>query len=180
MLERHGNFVLASLVSESLSEGLRQGSVLPTINSQPTMLMGFDSVVKALSQWITPLKLTFLTSPRHMGWLNLVIKGKQGWLKMTGQKCKASDDTVCDELRLPLQSNLYNTDWYIFSHVLISKCIAEKVYATLSLEVVILFIVKRDGKSTKQAFSVNGSAVGLVESTAVLNGKILPLCSRWH
>ena len=74
LLERRGNWAIAALVSESLSRKVCRGSLLSSISGEPAIMMGFDEVVKALSNWTAPLKLSFRLSPRKMGWLNLMVK----------------------------------------------------------------------------------------------------------
>jgi hypothetical protein len=78
LLERRGNWAIAALVSESLSRKVCRGSVLARIAGEPAIMMGFDKVVKALSNWKPPLQLTFHLSPRKMGWLNLIVKERGG------------------------------------------------------------------------------------------------------
>lgn len=58
-----------------------------------------------------------------------------------------------------------------FSLLILHLFISERVYATLSSGVLTLFSVKRDGKSTKRAFSMYGSYVALVDSSAVSGHK---------
>jgi len=83
LLERRGNWAIAALVSESLSRKVCQGSVLSKIGGDPAMMMGFDSVVTALSYCKPPLQLTFTLSPRKMGWLTLMVKEKgRNWLNI--------------------------------------------------------------------------------------------------
>lgn len=74
LLERRGNWAIAALVSESLSRKVCRGSLLSSISGEPAIMMGFDEVVKALSNWTAPLQLSFQLSPRKMGWLNLMVK----------------------------------------------------------------------------------------------------------
>ncbi|KAL7543078.1 hypothetical protein ACHAXR_012395 [Thalassiosira sp. AJA248-18] len=144
LLERRGNWAIAALVSESLSRKVCQGSVLSKIEGEPILMTGFDSVVTKLGYWKAPLRLTFQLSPRKMGWLTLMVKEKgRSWLTMKGPKHKTSHEAG----------------------------IAEKVYATLSSGVMTLFTVKRDGKSKKRAFSLYGSAIGLMESNRVNGNK---------
>jgi len=76
LLERRGNWAIATLVSESLSRKVSQGSVLSAISGQPTLMMGFDNIVNALSLWKPPLRLSFKLSPRKMGWLMLMTNEK--------------------------------------------------------------------------------------------------------
>jgi hypothetical protein len=78
LLERRGNWAIAALVSESLSRKVCRGSLLARIAGEPAIMMGFDKVVKALSNWKPPLQLTFHLSPRRMGWLNLIVKERGG------------------------------------------------------------------------------------------------------
>ncbi len=49
------------------------------------MMMGFDKVVEALSNWKPPLQLTFHLSPRKMGWLNLMVKESGGRRLISGK-----------------------------------------------------------------------------------------------
>lgn len=78
LLERRGNWAIAALVSESLSRKVCRGSLLSRIAGEPAMMMGFDEVIKALSNWKPPLQLTFYLSPRKMGWLTLMVKERVG------------------------------------------------------------------------------------------------------
>jgi hypothetical protein len=58
-------------------------------------MMGFDEVVKALSNWKPPLQLTFHLSPRKMGWLNLMVKERGGRRFIAGkQSSKVSFEKV--------------------------------------------------------------------------------------
>ena len=76
LLERRGNWAIATLVSESLSAKISQGSVLFSIGDLQTLMMGFDEIVKALALWKPPLRLRFLLSPSKMGWLMLMTNQK--------------------------------------------------------------------------------------------------------
>ena len=59
------------------------------------MMMGFDEVVKALSNWKPPLQLSFYLSPRKMGWLNLMVKERGGRRLIAGkQSSKLSFEKV--------------------------------------------------------------------------------------
>ncbi|KAL9180068.1 hypothetical protein ACHAXT_008038 [Thalassiosira profunda] len=144
MLERRGNWAIAALVSESLSRKVCQSSVLARIEGEPVTLQGFDAVVTKLGFWKAPLTLSFLLSPQKMGWLNILVQEQsRSWLSVLSPNQTASSETV----------------------------LSEKVYATLSSGVVSLYTVKRDGKSKKRAFSLYGSAVGLVDSNSVGGNK---------
>lgn len=84
LLERRGNWAIAALVSESLSRKVCRGSLLSSISGEPAIMMGFDEVVKALSNWTAPLQLSFQLSPRKMGWLNLMVK-ERGRQRLKGR-----------------------------------------------------------------------------------------------
>ncbi|KAL7547585.1 hypothetical protein ACHAWF_010873 [Thalassiosira exigua] len=145
LLERRGNWAIAALVSESISRRVCQGSVLSKIEGEPFLLQGFDSVVSKLGYWKAPLTLSFVLSPRKMGWLTLLTKERnRSWFNMVGRKRKTYNETTWGE---------------------------ERVYATLSSGTLSLFSIKRDGKSKKRAFGLYGSAVGMVESNAVNGNK---------
>jgi hypothetical protein len=95
LLERRGNWAIAALVSESLSRKVCRGSLLSRIGGKPAIMMGFDEVVKALSNWKPPLQLTFHLSPRKMGWLNLMVKERGGRRFIAGkQSSKVSFEKV--------------------------------------------------------------------------------------
>ena len=104
LLERRGNWAMAALVSESLSRKVCQGSVLSHIGGEPAMMMGFDSVVTALSYWKPPLKLSFILSPRKMGWLTYRRKENgSGWLTSPRWKRNASkNEAVWGEIYTPI------------------------------------------------------------------------------
>ena len=98
MLERRGNWAIAALVSESLSRKVCQGSVLAKVGGERALLVGFDSVVTALSYWKPPLQLSFHLSPRQMGWLTLMIKeNRKSWLSMARWKRNTSDEAAWGE-----------------------------------------------------------------------------------
>ncbi|KAL3787826.1 hypothetical protein ACHAW5_003578 [Stephanodiscus triporus] len=86
LLERRGNWAIAALVSESLSRKVCRGSLLSRIAGEPAMMMGFDEVIKALSNWKPPLQLTFYLSPRKMGWLTLMVKERVGRRLIAGER----------------------------------------------------------------------------------------------
>jgi hypothetical protein len=95
LLERRGNWAIAALVSDSLSRKVCRGSLLSRIGGKPAMMMGFDEVVKALSNWKPPLRLSFYLSPRKMGWLNLIVKESGGRRLIAGkQSSKVSFEKV--------------------------------------------------------------------------------------
>ncbi len=95
LLERRGNWAIAALVSDSLSRKVCRGSLLSRIGGKPAMMMGFDEVVKALSNWKPPLQLSFYLSPRKMGWLNLMVKERGGRRLIAGkQSSKLSFEKV--------------------------------------------------------------------------------------
>lgn len=51
VLERRGHWAVASVVSDSLSRKISQGSMLSAINGQKVIVSGFDSVLSKLSIW---------------------------------------------------------------------------------------------------------------------------------
>ena len=87
-----------ALVSETLSRKVCQGSVLYQIEGEPAMMMGFDSVVTKLGFWKAPLQLSFLLSPRKMGWLTLMVK-ERGHRWPLGRKRKTSNEAIWGELK---------------------------------------------------------------------------------
>ncbi len=92
LLERRGNWAIATLVSESLSRKVCQGSVLSGISGLPTLLTGFDA--NALAFWKPPLRLRFKLSPRKMGWLTLMTNEK-------GRRLRRSRSLVWGEYSSP-------------------------------------------------------------------------------
>lgn len=95
LLERRGNWAIATLVSESLSRKVCQGSVLSGISGLPTLLTGFD--VNALAFWKPPLRLSFKLSPRKMGWLTLMTNEK-------GRRLRRSHSLVWEKVYATLSS----------------------------------------------------------------------------
>jgi hypothetical protein len=109
VLERRGHWAVASVVSDSLSRKISQGSMLSAINGQKVIVSGFDSVLSKLSIWKVslskligmewhisftglpyiiqtydycqaPLHLTFWLSPQKMGWLSMMVTdNRKGW-----------------------------------------------------------------------------------------------------
>lgn len=73
ILERRGNWAIASVVSDFLSRKVSRGSVLSSIDNKQVALTGFDSVLGKLSMWKAPLKLSFWLSPQKMGWLSMMV-----------------------------------------------------------------------------------------------------------
>ena len=103
LLERRGNWAIAALVSETLSRKVCPGSVLSRIGDEEVTIKGFDAIVTALSYWTPPLRLTFILSPRKMGWLTLMVKQPSAWWNtMIGKRRKASDEAVWGESCLSL------------------------------------------------------------------------------
>ena len=95
MLERRGNWAIASVVSEAISQKVSKGSVLYKIGNERVMMKGFDAVVDGLSRWKPPLQLSFILT-RKMGWLLLKVKQPSSiWLNMIGKKRK--DEAIWGE-----------------------------------------------------------------------------------
>ncbi len=87
-LEARGNWLVASVVSESLSSTVCQGSVLSSIEGVNVILDSLDSVTKSLCLCgKAPLRLSFYCSPQKMGWLELVSskrRSKSFWKRGAG------------------------------------------------------------------------------------------------
>lgn len=73
ILERRGNWAVASVVSDYLSRKVSHGSVLASIDDEQVTLTGFDSVLGKLSMWKAPMKLSFWLPPQKMGWLSMMV-----------------------------------------------------------------------------------------------------------
>ena len=129
-LEARGNWLVASVVSESLSSTLCEGSVLSSIEGANVILDSLDSVTTSLCVCRkTPLQLSFWKSPQKMGWLDLV-SGKRSGKKFLKRG---------------------------------AGCRPERVYATLSSGKLSLYVVKRQGKSTKSILQLRGASISLSE-----------------
>lgn len=86
ILERRGNWAIATVVSESLSRKISQGSMLSKIEGQPVVLNGFDSAASMLSMWRSPLRLSFWLSPQKMGWLTMMTsENRKSWWRNTSK-----------------------------------------------------------------------------------------------
>ena len=71
-LQARGNWMVAAVVSESLSSSVCRGSILSSIGGVSTTLTGVDYTSKKLTLNRGPLHLSFWKSPSKMGWLNLI------------------------------------------------------------------------------------------------------------
>ena len=72
LLEKRGSFCMTTVVSENISRTVCTGSILSLIEDTSIIMEDFDSIIKLLSEWKPPLKLSFALSPRKMGWLQLM------------------------------------------------------------------------------------------------------------
>lgn len=100
MIERRGNWAIASVVSENLSTKVCQGSVLLKVQGERVLASGFDSVVSKLGYWQAPLRLSFLLSPKKMGWVGYANERSKSWLNMFGLRSKtwSTNEVVWGEL----------------------------------------------------------------------------------
>ena len=94
LLEKRGSFCMVALVSQKISRTVCTGSILSLIEDTSVITEDFDSKIKLLSEWKPPLKLSFVLSPRKMGWLTLMAKppSTTPWKDaMIGRKNKRSN-----------------------------------------------------------------------------------------